>query len=96
MSDENFDRYRDFSDDETMIMGYDTRYTRDKDVKMYAEQIIKFLEMRNPINSTRALIAQHAMTDMRYQLGSVRRAKFQNAVLTVIAVLLGYIAYVLS
>ena len=93
--DNDKDRYFDFSTDESDLTAFDQGWDHPFLI-LYVQELQKHLSYRNPILSIQGLIAMHAATSVSVQLGVRKSRRFTNSLLVVIALLLTYIAVVLS
>ena len=93
--DNDKDRYFDFSTDESHLEDFDQGWDHPYLIR-YAQELQKYLSYQNPILSIQGLIAMHAATSVSVQLGMSKSRTKTNSLLVVIALLLTYIAVVLS
>ena len=81
----DIDRYTDFSDDGWIVDAFDGSYATDPSTKIYADEIQKYLQMDNPIQAIKGLIALRAVTAQTLALLRRKQASTTNILLSVIA-----------
>ena len=94
--DNDKDRYFDFSTDERDLRAFQPGADTHPRMAICAEEIQKYLGFRNPIVSIRGLMALHTVTSVGVAIVASKSRTMTNSLLTLIAILLAYIAYVLT
>lgn len=90
------ERYLDFSQDAGDLQAFRTGNGLHPMMEDYAKEIQGYLAERNPICGIRGLIALDTATYAGVSIGAKRSRAITNALLSVIALTLMYIAYQLS
>ena len=86
-------RYADFSSDEWIKSAFNNRAVIDPKLADYAVEIQKYLDMKNPVQAIKGLVALQTATSAGFAIGSGRSATIRNVLLMVNTVILGYIGY---
>ena len=90
------ERYLDFSTDKRDFDAFQAGFNTHPELKLYSEDIQKYISTENPICAIRGLIGLHATTTAVFNIGAFRSWKITNSLLGAIVLLLAYIAFQLS
>lgn len=89
-------RYFDFSTEADDLDALSPGYLTGTELGDYAKELQRYAVYRNPIVSIRQILAMHAATVCGIAIGAKKSRHLTNILLSVIAVLLAYIAYALA
>ncbi len=94
--DNEFERYLDFSSDESDVEAFRASGSTQPQLTQYANEIQMYIRHTNPISGIRGLIGLHAATTAGFCIGAGKSQMLTNLLLGIIALVLMYIAYQMS